>query len=355
MKTFLDHFMSTGMRPLARIFMAAGCLALWSGGAPRINVLSAQETPPPAAPPPATASPSADEIAAAILDLGHDDFARREAATKALVKAGVAGVKPLALAAEHEDPEVAIRALRVLDVLFRTDDDVANEAAERELERLAQSKTTVIAEMSRGTLEALATVREQRAIRALVRLGAEVELAPDPLGRNRGFIMGRRDPVQAYQALIGEEWTGKEAGLTHLRKIASLKTVYVTPGAGFPPEVFERFEREFPPGMVQRRGAAMLGISANTDLMEGCIINSVAEGGPADRAGLEIQDLVLLYDGEGVTSFEQVIQQTFGFPPGRVVVVTVLRSGEILNLPVKLEKFTIKPRRTSPEPEGRGR
>jgi hypothetical protein len=43
---------------------------------------------------------------------------------------------------------------------------------------LAQSKSTVIAERSQAALEGLVAVREQRAIRSLVRMGAEVAVEP---------------------------------------------------------------------------------------------------------------------------------------------------------------------------------
>jgi hypothetical protein len=311
----------------------------------------------PAASPPDSlprAELTVEEIGAAIVDLGHDDFAVREAATKKLGKAGVAAVKPLAAAAEHEDLEVAIRAVRVLDAMFRADDDVANEAAEREIERLAKSKSAVIAERSRGTLESLTAVREQRAIRALVRMGAEVELTQD-FGRNpqRGFLMGQRDIGQKRNVLLNEDWKGGDDGLEQIRKITDLNAIYITPGAKVSAEAFDRLERDVP-NRVQRRGSGMLGIMADAS-PDGCVITGITEGGPADEAGLELQDLILLYDDEGVTDFDQVIKKTFEFPPGRVIEVTVLRSGEILRIPVKLAKFSLKPRRAQPEPEGRGR
>jgi hypothetical protein len=342
-------------------YLAVWTLVATSGWALPVHPACAQETVPagtPEAPrvtaPPPPAALSESEIAAAILDLGHDEFPRREAATRALMKSGVAAVKPLAAAAEQEDLEVAVRALLALEAIFRADDDVANEAAEQEIERLAQSKSMVIAERSQAALEGLVAVREQRAIRSLVRMGAEVERSQDLIGGvNRVFVAGRRDTVQPWNALIGEEWTGKDEGLTHLRRIVTLIVVYITPGAKVSQEAFERLEREFP-GKVQKRGAAMLGIAAETDA-NGCLINRVTEGGPADDAGIEKDDRILLYDNEGITNFEQVISRTFDFPPGRIVLVTVLRRDEILNIPVKLERFSLKPMRAPSEPEGRGR
>ncbi len=273
---------------LIGVFVCAGTAAGQSDNPPAVSRADA---------PPRTEI-RVEEIDAAIVNLGHDDFNLREAATKKLAQAGVAAVKPLAAAAEQEDLEVAIRAVRVLDAIFRAEDDVANEAAERELEKLAKAKSPVIAERSRGTLESLTAVREQRAIRALVRMGAEVEL-PQDSGRNppRGFLMGRRDPSLRRTVLLSEEWKGGEEGLEQIRKITDLNAVYVTPGAKLSAEAFDRLERDIP-GRVQRRGAGMLGIMAEASA-DGCVVTGVTDGGPADEAGIELQDLILLYDEEG--------------------------------------------------------
>jgi serine protease Do len=59
----------------------------------------------------------------------------------------------------------------------------------------------------------------------------------------------------------------------------------------------------------------------------GVLIESVREGTPATRAGLQRGDIVVEFDGEQARSARQFIRLVRETPPGRVVRMTVLRDG----------------------------
>lgn len=60
---------------------------------------------------------------------------------------------------------------------------------------------------------------------------------------------------------------------------------------------------------------------------EGVVIDSVREGTPATRAGLQKGDVVVEFDGERARSARQFTRLVRETPPGRAVKMTVMRSG----------------------------
>jgi putative serine protease PepD len=83
---------------------------------------------------------------------------------------------------------------------------------------------------------------------------------------------------------------------------------------------------------------AYLGLSS-TDSVNGtggAIVRDVVPGGPADRAGVQVADLVTDVDGRHVFDPSDISQAIGQRNPGDTVDVTVERSGTILHLEVKL-------------------
>jgi S1-C subfamily serine protease len=69
----------------------------------------------------------------------------------------------------------------------------------------------------------------------------------------------------------------------------------------------------------------------------GSMITSVVEGGPADEAGLQEDDVILSIDGRDVTNFSDMIGYLFSnTSPGDVVNLEVFREGEIIELEMTL-------------------
>ncbi len=69
----------------------------------------------------------------------------------------------------------------------------------------------------------------------------------------------------------------------------------------------------------------------------GAMITSVVEGGPADEAGLQEDDVILSIDGRVVINFSDMIGYLFSSTqPGDVVDLEVFRNGEIIQLEMTL-------------------
>lgn len=64
----------------------------------------------------------------------------------------------------------------------------------------------------------------------------------------------------------------------------------------------------------------------------GVVITSVAEGSPAERAGLKRGDVVLEYNGQLVHGVEQFIRLVRETPVGRVVTLKVNRDGSVMTI-----------------------
>ncbi len=63
----------------------------------------------------------------------------------------------------------------------------------------------------------------------------------------------------------------------------------------------------------------------------GFLISEIAEGSPADRAGLIVGDVIVVIAGHTVTDAETVPAAILRMNPGEAVAVEVLRGGEPRN------------------------
>ena len=71
----------------------------------------------------------------------------------------------------------------------------------------------------------------------------------------------------------------------------------------------------------------------------GLWVERVSKNGPADKAGLRVNDIILSLEGINITddlTAMQAIQTTNNMRPGETVVATINREGEILTLPIIL-------------------
>lgn len=102
-----------------------------------------------------------------ILDLDHDEFAVREAATKSLVKAGEVVVTPLATAAGRLVGEPRVRVLRVMTLLSRADQRSTIDAVEKAVTELTRSDDAALAREARRIIDDIASRRIETAVRLL--------------------------------------------------------------------------------------------------------------------------------------------------------------------------------------------
>lgn len=94
-------------------------------------------------------------------------------------------------------------------------------------------------------------------------------------------------------------------------------------------------------GKVKRAG---LGITAQTNLTDdyelaGIIIISVTKNGPADRAGLKKNDIIVKVDNTPVDQMEDLTELMEGFSIGQTISIVVERGGETVTLQVTLNEL----------------
>jgi 2-alkenal reductase len=69
----------------------------------------------------------------------------------------------------------------------------------------------------------------------------------------------------------------------------------------------------------------------------GSMVTNVVEGGPADQAGLQVDDVIVEIDGNQVLNFSDMLGYLFtNTVPGDVVQMTVFRNGELIEIELTL-------------------
>ncbi|WP_030664472.1 S1C family serine protease [Streptomyces rimosus] len=86
-------------------------------------------------------------------------------------------------------------------------------------------------------------------------------------------------------------------------------------------------------GKVTNSGRAALGITGRTIVGSdfegaGVSVESVKQGGPADKAGIKAGDVIVKFDGTDVSTMQDLSEALAGHKPGDQVEVTVDRDGE---------------------------
>ncbi len=71
----------------------------------------------------------------------------------------------------------------------------------------------------------------------------------------------------------------------------------------------------------------------------GSIVAWVTQGGPADKAGIQVGDIILSFADEVPTDERDLLRKIAGSVPGREVPITVIRDGATVSLPVTLGEW----------------
>lgn len=85
----------------------------------------------------------------------------------------------------------------------------------------------------------------------------------------------------------------------------------------------------------------------------GIIIGSVQRGGPADKAGLESEDVIVAIDNEPIREWAQLRTKIASTPPGKTIQLKVVRDGREREVRVTLEALD-PDQVASATPDGRG-
>ena len=178
---------------MSRITHFAGSLSLaavWLAGPVAAVAEEAAAPSPAAAPADAAAKPPAtpDEIREWIGQLGSEQFAQREAASRSLAAAGLPVIEPLAAAIRGEDFEVASRAMEVLRGFLEREDEALAAAAEKLAESIAEGPESPVASLAIAMLDFHHLGMVEAAREKLESLGAIVTEGFIPSG-SRGTIV----------------------------------------------------------------------------------------------------------------------------------------------------------------------
>ncbi len=285
-----------------------------------------------AASPAANAAPA--DIRRWIADLASDTYAVREAATIQLIGAGASAVPAVLSAAVDERLEVSCRAVRVLRMIYQSDDDAAIDAAESALEALAVSPARGAARRAAAALSARMLIRQKRAIARIHALGGVVKLETMV---NGVVLTGEHGEPRVAEVRLLRGWTGGDAGLVEVKRLSGLQKVFVIEGSNISDAALKDLQDAMPQIKIDRRGQALLGIRGSVlEKGKGCQIDMIEEGSAAEKAGLDAGDTLLTFDGRPLGDFEDLIEATRAKKSGDKVQVGVLRDGQRLNIEVIL-------------------
>ena len=322
------------------------------------------------------AAVSAETIREWVIQLGADQFAQREAASRRLAAAGPSALPALAEAARGGDLEVASRAIDIIrghldpspDGLEPIDeaaaaadgsqdaadrggpdagegpdradsdgiDSVVAVEAERLLETLAEGHPGPVTQLAATSLEFHQLGMHEAARERLEALGAKIS----------DTFMTKGRP--GLEVVIDTRWMGRTEDFRLLPKIRNLRNVglhgvkvdaaalavlgrlrgvdlFQLYGTGVSDEAVAALAARFPAADIDVRKGGKLGVGGQRTIGP-CQITQVVAGSAADRAGIQIGDVVLAMDGEPVKTFEGLTDFVGRHGPGDSIEVEIERA-----------------------------
>ncbi len=319
---------------LKGMLLTAVCILL-----PGTPLPAAQDPEPPALP--VTQKAPAPVVSAArlkelVADLDSSEYAARQAASRELATCGRAAVAPLVEAARTGSLEVAIRAIRVLEEIYVNGDETTIDEAEAALDTLAESGNKSIAGRARTVLTLNYDVREKRAVSQITEMGGIVRYADNVLV-NPNNPNGPQTRIS--YVLLGMKWTGGDEGLSQVKRLTNLRTLYLINGAPVSKEALAEVEKALPNLTIQNRGRAFLGIGGLTHV-NGCQVIDVKPNSAAADAGMRPGDVITHFNDKQVESFESLISLIAETGPGDKVPAKIIRSGIPQQIEIKMGAWT---------------
>ena len=127
--------------------------------------------------------------------------------------------------------------------------------------------------------------------------------------------------MSRFRKLLGANHLGLWLGVAIL-------ALYLSPGATFAQDDEDDEDREAWLGVALQELTPSLRDALNLDRdVEGLVISGVMSGSPADKAGLEEEDVLLSLNGRDIESVNEATELVRGLKPGSRLSVSVLRDG----------------------------
>src|SRR5262249_30025628 len=86
-----------------------------------------------------------------------------------------------------------------------------------------------------------------------------------------------------------------------------------------------------------RQVGAFLGVGGDPEAKD-CRITEVTPGSPAEKAGLQVDDVIVQFDGHKITRFEDLVTRVAQKRPGDEVVVEARRGEATVSLRLRLAR-----------------
>ena len=170
--------------------------------------------------------------------------------------------------------------------------------------------------------------------------------------RNSEFGKDQTIALSGFPGLSHIELEGLDLEQDAFEGMASLRRLNQVEinGCKFPAEAFLKFQQERRNVVVNFKAKAFLGVSGNRDLVfrrggdlpiesvngAGCVITTVIPDKAADRAGMEVGDVVLSFDGQKIGSFRSLQIVIAQCDIGEEVPIEIRRDGKEQTLKVKM-------------------
>jgi hypothetical protein len=285
----------------------------------------------------AAAEPATEpEIAAWIDQLGAEQFAQREAASRSLAAAGRPALESLGAAVLRDDLEVATRALDIVRGFLASDDELLAGDAEKLLEAIAEGPDSAVSGLVNGALDFHHRGMTEAAREKLESLGAVI---------TEGFLASGH---RGLQVTLNARWRGTSEDLRLLSRLQGVRLVgaFGVPldaaavaalgrlrgvesvqlfGTGIADDQLAALAAKLPATRIDVRKGGKLGV-AGQPMVGPCVITHVQEGSAAGKAGLQIGDVVVAIDGRPVANFESLTEQVGRHGPGDTIELELERN-----------------------------
>lgn len=285
----------------------------------------------------AAEEPSAGlQIAALIDQLGADQFAQREAASRSLAAAGRQALEALGTAIRRDDLEIASRALEIVRGYLSSDDETLAGDAEKLLETIAEGPDSAVSGLVTGALDFHHRGMTEAAREKLEMLGAVI---------TEGFLASGH---RGLQVTLNARWRGTSEDLRLLSRLQGVRLVgaFGVPldaaavaalgrlrgvesvqlfGTGIADEQLAALTAKLPDTRIDVRKGGKLGV-AGQPMVGPCVITHVQDGTAAAKAGLQIGDVVVAIDGRPVLNFEALTEQVGQHGPGERIELELERN-----------------------------